>query len=155
MPFGPLGVSPGKSAWAREQAEKYEASRGAESGRLRGKPIIVLTTVGAVTGKLRKTALMRVEHDGAYAVVGSKGGAPKHPRWVFNLRANPHVELQDGPTKVDFRAHEASGAEMAEWWERAIKVWPDYAGYQKRTAREIPVFVLEPMNGDGRVGSDR
>ena len=104
-----------------------------------------MTSVGAQTGKLRKTALMRVEHDGTYAVVASKGGATKHPRWYYNLKANPHVELQDGAKTGDFRAHEATGAEKAEWWERAVMVWPDYAAYQERTDRQIPVFVLEPI----------
>ena len=146
--------APGKSAWAREQAERYEASGGTERAKLSGKPIIVLTTVGAVTGKLRKTALMRVEHDGRYAVVASRGGAAKHPKWYFNLRANPHVELQDGPTKRDYLAHEATGEEKAAWWARALKVWPDYAGYQRKTDRQIPVLVLEPMAaGDGREGT--
>ena len=137
--------APGKSAWAREQAEQFEASRGAEKGTLKGKPIVVVTSVGAQTGKLRKTALMRVEHDGTYAVVASKGGATKHPRWYYNLKASPHIELQDGAMTGDFLAHESIGAEKAEWWERALKVWPDYAGYQKRTDRQIPVFVLEPI----------
>jgi F420H(2)-dependent quinone reductase len=137
--------APSKSAWARDQAERYEASGGAEAGLLKGKPVIVLTTLGAKTGKLRKTALMRVEHDGKYAVVASKGGSATNPRWYFNLKANPLVELQDGSQKRDYRAHEAIGQEKAEWWERALKVWPDYAGYQKRTARQIPVFVLEPI----------
>ncbi|MBA2322229.1 MAG: nitroreductase family deazaflavin-dependent oxidoreductase [Deltaproteobacteria bacterium] len=137
--------APGKSAWARNQAEQFEASRGAEKGMLKGKPIVVVTSVGAQTGKLRKTALMRVEHDGSYAVVASKGGAAKHPRWYYNLKANPHVELQDGSRTGGYRAHEATGAEKAEWWARAVKVWPDYAGYQKRTERQIPVFVLEPI----------
>ena len=137
--------APGKSAWARDQAERYEASDGAQAGKLRGKPVIVLTTVGAKTGRLRKTALMRVEHEGRYAVVASKGGSATNPRWYHNLKANPHVELQDGPDRRDYRAHEATGREKAEWWERAVQVWPDYAGYQKRTARQIPVFVLEPI----------
>jgi deazaflavin-dependent oxidoreductase (nitroreductase family) len=141
--------APGKSAWAREQAERYEATGGAERGTLSGKPIIVLTTVGARTGKLRKTALMRVEHDRRYAVVASRGGAPKNPRWYFNLKANPHVELQDGPTRREYLAHEATGDEKAAWWARALEIWPDYAGYQERTERQIPVFVLEPMD-DGR-----
>ena len=109
------------------------------------KPIVVLTTVGAVTGKLRKTALMRVEHDGSYAVVASKGGAAKHPKWFFNVRENPEVELQDGDAKGDYMAHVATGAERATWWGRAVKLWPDYASYQRRTKREIPVIVLEPM----------
>jgi deazaflavin-dependent oxidoreductase (nitroreductase family) len=137
--------APGKSAWAREQAERYEATGGAEAGLLKGKPVIVLTTVGARTGKLRKTALMRVEHDGSYAVVASKGGSATNPRWYFNLKANPHVELQDGADKRDYRAHEASGQEKAEWWQRAAKVWPEYDTYQKRTTRQIPLFVLDPM----------
>jgi deazaflavin-dependent oxidoreductase (nitroreductase family) len=142
--------APGRSTWARTQAERFEASDGAEANDLRGRPIIVLTSVGAKTGKLRKTALMRVEHDGDYAVVASKGGSATNPVWVYNLRANPHVELQDGATKLDYRAREVSGDEKVAWWARAVQVWPDYAGYQKRTAREIPVFVLEPFDpGDG------
>jgi deazaflavin-dependent oxidoreductase (nitroreductase family) len=136
---------PGKSAWARDQAERYEATGGTEAGLLKGKPVIVLTTVGARTGKLRKTALMRIEHDGSYAVVASKGGSATNPRWYFNLKANAHVELQDGADKRDYRAHEASGQEKAEWWQRAVKVWPEYDTYQKRTTRQIPLFVLEPM----------
>jgi F420H(2)-dependent quinone reductase len=137
--------APGKSEWARKQAERYEQSDGAQAATLRGKPVIVLTSVGARTGKLRKTALMRVEHDGDYAVVASKGGSARNPIWYHNLKANPHVELQDGPTKRDYRARQVTGNERAVWWERAVMVWPDYAGYQKRTSREIPVFVLEPV----------
>jgi deazaflavin-dependent oxidoreductase (nitroreductase family) len=137
---------PGTSAWARRAAEKYEASAGTEANSLRGKPVIVLTSVGARTGKLRKTALMRVEHDGQYAVVASRGGSATNPAWYHNLVANPHVELQDGPAKRDYRARQATGKDKAVWWERAVKVWPDYAGYQKRTQREIPVFVLEPID---------
>jgi deazaflavin-dependent oxidoreductase (nitroreductase family) len=137
--------APGTSAWARTQAERYEASRGAQAADLRGRPIIVLTTVGAKTGLLRKTALMRVEQDGVYAVVASQGGAPRHPRWYHNLVANPHVELQDGPTTRDYLAREVSGDEKAVWWRRAVETWPAYAGYQAKTARQIPVFVLEPI----------
>jgi F420H(2)-dependent quinone reductase len=136
---------PGTAAWARRQAELFEATDGKEGGTLRGRPIIVLTSVGAKTGKLRKTALMRVEHEGVYAVVASMGGAPKHPVWYYNLRNNPHVELQDGATKLDYKAREVTGGEKAIWWERAVESWPDYASYQKRTDRQIPVFVLEPM----------
>src|SRR6201992_1307793 len=128
--------------WSREQAEKFESSGGADGGDLRGMPIILLTTVGAKTGKLRKTPLMRVEHDGEYAVVASLGGAPKHPVWYYNLTANPHVELQDGSVKQDYTAREAEGAEREAWWERAVAAWPDYANYQKKTTRIIPVFVL-------------
>lgn len=136
---------PSTSAWARKQAELYEATNGREGGDLRGRAVIVLTSVGAVTGKLRKTALMRVEHDGLYAVVASQGGAPKHPVWYYNLHKNPEVELQDGATKRDYTAREATGAEKALWWERAVQAWPDYANYQARTERQIPVFVLEPV----------
>jgi F420H(2)-dependent quinone reductase len=137
--------APGRAKWARTQAERYEATGGAEAGDLRGKPVIVLTSVGAKTGKLRKTALMRVEHDGRYAVVASLGGAPKHPVWYYNLRKEPHVELQDGPVKRDYLAREVTGEEKATWWARALEVWPDYAKYQTKTERQIPVFVLEPM----------
>jgi len=136
---------PSTSDWARKQAELYEATGGAEGGDLRGMPVIVLTTVGAKSGKLRKTALMRVEHDGDYGVVASLGGAPKHPVWYFNIKAQPHVELQDGPVKRDYIAREVTGDEKAVWWERAIAAYPPYNDYQAKTDREIPVFVLEPM----------
>jgi deazaflavin-dependent oxidoreductase (nitroreductase family) len=139
--------APSTASWARKQAERYEATAGEEANDLRGRPIIVMTSVGAKTGKLRKTPLMRVEHGGLYAVVASQGGAPKHPVWYFNLKANPHVELQDGPTKRDYLARELSGDEKAVWWERAVATWPDYAKYQARTKRQIPVFVLEPLEG--------
>lgn len=133
---------PSTSEWARTQAETYEASGGTQANELKGVPIIVLTSVGARSGKLRKTALMRVEHDGGYAVVASKGGAPSHPVWYHNLVAEPHVELQDGAERFDYLAHVAADAERAEWWDRAVGVWPDYAAYQQRTDRQIPVFVL-------------
>jgi F420H(2)-dependent quinone reductase len=136
---------PSSAAWARKQAERYEATNGGEAADLRGRPVIVLTSVGARSGKLRKTALMRVEHDGTYAVVASMGGAPKHPVWYYNLKANPHVELQDGSARRDYLAREAQGNEKATWWARAVETWPDYAKYQTRTERQIPVFVLEPM----------
>ena len=138
--------APSTAGWARKQAERYETTNGAEASLLRGRPIIVLTSIGAKTGKLRKTALMRVEHDGDYAVVASMGGAPKHPVWYYNLKANPHVELQDAETKRDFVAREVTGDEKATWWERAVATWPDYAKYQTRTTRQIPVFVLEPRD---------
>jgi deazaflavin-dependent oxidoreductase (nitroreductase family) len=134
--------APSTSGWAREQAEAYEASGGDNAGDLRGMPVIVLTTVGAKTGLLRKTALMRVEHDGEYAVVGSLGGAPKHPVWVHNIRKEPHVELQDGPDKHDYTSRETEGDEYAEWWKRAVAAYPPYADYQLKTERVIPVFVL-------------
>jgi F420H(2)-dependent quinone reductase len=136
--------APSTSAWARKQAELYEATNGEEGGDLRGRPVIVLTSVGAKTGKLRKTALMRVEHEGTYAVVASLGGAPKNPVWYHNLKKNPHVELQDGPTKRDYTAREVTGNEKVIWWKRAVVTWPDYAKYQTKTDRQIPVFVLEP-----------
>ena len=136
---------PSTSGWARTAAERYEASDGTESNTLRGRPVIVLTSVGAKSGKLRKTALMRVEHDGVYAVVASLGGAPRNPAWYHNLTKNPHVELQDGATKRDYLARELSGDEKADWWARAVEAWPDYAAYQERTSREIPVFVLDPF----------
>jgi F420H(2)-dependent quinone reductase len=137
--------APSTAGWARKQAEAYEQSGGAEAADLRGRPVIVLTSVGAKTGKLRKTALMRVEHDGVYAVVASLGGAPKHPVWYHNLKANPHVELQDGAVRRDYLAREVSGDEKAVWWARAVAAWPDYEKYQTRTDRVIPVFVLDPL----------
>jgi deazaflavin-dependent oxidoreductase (nitroreductase family) len=137
---------PSTAAWARKQAERYEATGGAEGSDLRGRPIIVLTSVGAKTGKLRKTALMRVEHEGVYAVVASLGGAPKHPVWYHNLKANPQVELQDGHIRRDYMARELTGDEKAVWWARAVEAWPDYAKYQTKTNRQIPVFVLEPVD---------
>jgi deazaflavin-dependent oxidoreductase (nitroreductase family) len=137
--------APSTSDWARKQAELYEATGGAEGGDLRGMPVIVLTTVGAKTGMLRKTALMRVEHNGVYAVVASLGGAPKHPVWYFNIVKQPHVELQDGEVKRDYLAREITGEEKAIWWERAVAAYPPYEDYQKKTEREIPLFVLEPF----------
>ena len=138
--------APSTAAWARKQAERYETTDGAEAADLRGRPVIVLTSVGAQTAKLRKTALMRVEHDGDYAVVASMGGAPRNPVWYHNLKANPHVELQDGAVKRDYLAREVVGDEKATWWERAVATWPDYAKYQAKTTRRIPVFVLEPID---------
>ncbi|MFC8528526.1 nitroreductase family deazaflavin-dependent oxidoreductase [Nocardia sp. NPDC057227] len=135
---------PSTSDWAREQAEQYENSGGTEATTLRGVPVILLTTRGAKSGKLRKTPLMRVEHGGEYAVVASLGGAPKHPVWYFNIKADPHVELRDGTETKDYTAREVTGDEKTAWWERAVAVWPDYADYQTKTSREIPVFVLEP-----------
>ena len=136
---------PGTSAWSRAQTELYEATNGEQGGDLRGRPVIVLTSVGARTGKLRKTALMRVEHEGVYAVVASLGGAPKNPAWYSNLKKTPHVELQDGPTKRDYTAREVTGDEKVVWWKRAVEAWPDYATYQTKTDRQIPVFVLDLM----------
>jgi deazaflavin-dependent oxidoreductase (nitroreductase family) len=118
------------------------SSGGTQGTELKGKPVVLLTTIGAKTGKVRKTPLMRVEHDGQYAVVASLGGAPKHPVWYYNVVKNPRVELQDGPARGDYEAREVFGEEKATWWDRAVEVWPDYADYQRKTDREIPVFVL-------------
>jgi len=139
--------APSTSDWARTQAELFEATDGAQGAELCGMPVIVLTSVGAKTGMLRKTALMRVEHEGEYAVVASLGGAPKHPVWYFNLVKNPHVELQDGAEKTDYAAREVTGAEKSVWWERAVAAYPPYADYQEATDRQIPVFVLSREDG--------
>ena len=137
---------PSSASWARDHVEKYERTGGAEGGEQQGSRVIILTYVGAKTGKLRKTPLMRVEHDGEYAVVASLGGAPQNPVWYYNLTANPHVELQDGPVKKDYQAREIHGAERETWWERAVEAWPDYANYQTKTTRLIPLFVLTPAD---------
>jgi F420H(2)-dependent quinone reductase len=139
--------APGALDWSRKQADLYESSGGTEGTTMRDLPVIVLTSVGNKSGKLRKTPLMRVEHDGRYAAVASLGGAPKHPVWYHNLVANPHVEVQDGPVKRDMVAREVFDDEKAEWWARAVEAYPDYADYQAKTERQIPVFVLEPMDG--------
>ncbi|MGN6484654.1 MAG: nitroreductase family deazaflavin-dependent oxidoreductase [Thermomicrobiales bacterium] len=146
---------PSPSAWARQQAETFEASNGQEANTLPNTdmPIILLTSVGAKSGKLRKTPLMRVEHDGDYAVVASKGGAPEHPVWYYNLKKQPHVELQDGAVKRDYRARELSGDERAIWWERSVAAYPPYSEYQTKTTRLIPVFVLEPFDPEDGSGS--
>jgi deazaflavin-dependent oxidoreductase (nitroreductase family) len=137
---------PSTSDWARENAETYMKSGGTDGTELKGKRVILLTTVGAKTGKIRKTPLMRVENDGEYAVVASLGGAPKHPVWYWNIKKNPRVELQDGEVTKDFEAREVVGEDKAVWWERAVEAWPDYADYQKKTDRQIPVFVLTPVS---------
>ncbi|MCX4767034.1 nitroreductase family deazaflavin-dependent oxidoreductase [Streptomyces sp. NBC_01275] len=141
---------PSPTQWVREQVELYERSNGAEGTTLRdtGLPVILLTTRGAKSGKIRKTPLMRVEHEGRYALVASQGGAPQHPVWYHNVKADPQVELQDGPEKQDMTAREVTGAEKSAWWERAVAAFPPYADYQKKTDREIPVFVVEVADGD-------
>lgn len=158
--------APGPVDYAREQAERYMASGGTEATELDGKPVILLTTVGARTGKLRKTPLMRVEHDGQYAIVasataaavaegeaetGPPGRAIRPPFWYYNIKKNPRVELQDGPATGDYDAREVFGEEKAIWWQRAVEVWPDYAMYLAKTECEIPVVVLIPV---GPVGKD-
>jgi deazaflavin-dependent oxidoreductase (nitroreductase family) len=136
---------PQTSNWAREQAEAIMERGDTEGTTIRGRPVILLTTVGAKSGKLRKIPLMRVEHEGEYAIVASLGGAPKHPVWYYNVVNHPHVELQDGTVTKDYLAREVHGEEKAIWWERAVAAYPDYADYQKKTSREIPVFVLTEM----------
>jgi deazaflavin-dependent oxidoreductase (nitroreductase family) len=139
---------PSSLDWVLKQVERYEASGGAEYGNLRGTDwrVVVVTSRGEKSGKLRKNPVMRVEHDGRYAAVASMGGQPQHPVWYFNMKADPHVELQDGPVKQDMIAREVTGAERDEWWRRAVAAYPPYADYQERTDRVIPVFVLEPMD---------
>jgi deazaflavin-dependent oxidoreductase (nitroreductase family) len=132
--------------WVREHADKIMESGDTEGTDMKGKPLILLTTIGAKTGKVRKTPLMRVEHDGEYAIVASLGGAPKNPVWYYNVKTHPRVELQDGPVIKDYEAREVFGDEKAAWWDRAVQAWPDYAGYQTKTDRQIPVFVLTPIN---------
>ena len=130
--------------WVRDQVAAYERSGGTEGNTLRdtGLPIIIVTTRGARTGKIRKTPLMRVEHEGEYALVASMGGAPKHPVWYFNLKADPTaVMIQDGPEAFDAEVREVDGDERAEWWERAVAAFGPYAEYQQKTDRRIPVFV--------------
>lgn len=140
---------PSTEQWVRDQVEKYESSGGTEGTTLRdtGLPVVILTTRGAKSGKIRKSPLMRVEHDGTYAVVASLGGAPKHPVWYHNVVADPRVELQDGTVRRDMKAREVTGDEKAQWWERAVAAFPAYADYQRKTDRIIPVFVLEPVPG--------
>ena len=135
---------PSARGWVRDQVEAYERSRGREANTLRdtGLPVIVVTMRGNKTGKVRKIALMRVEHDGEYALVASVGGAPKHPVWYHNLKANPdEVTIQDGPEPFTVRVREVTGDERAIWWDRAVAAFPPYADYQQKTDREIPVFV--------------
>lgn len=137
---------PSSQKWVRDQVELYEASGGTEGTTLRdtGLPVVIMTNRGASTGRLRKTPVMRVEHDGRYMAVASQGGAPTHPAWYRNLLADPHVELQDGPVRQDMVARELHGAERDEWWERAVAAFPPYARYQEKTDRTIPVLLLEP-----------
>jgi deazaflavin-dependent oxidoreductase (nitroreductase family) len=139
--------APSESDFARNQVDLYESSGGTEgTTNPGGEPVIVLTSVGAKSGKLRKSPLMRVEHDGEYAVVASLGGAPKNPVWYYNVVANPHVELQDGPVKKDYQAREVHGEEYETWFKRAVAAWPDYAEYTKKTTRIMPIFVLTPLD---------
>lgn len=133
--------------WVREQVEEYEASGGAKANTLRetGIPIIVMTTIGHKSGLVRKVPLMRVEHEGAYALIASKGGAPAHPGWYHNLIANATVKVQDGPSPFEAQARLVTGDERAEWFERGVAAFPPYAEYQAKTDREIPVFIAGPQ----------
>lgn len=137
---------PSPTQWVREQVATYEATDGREANVLRGHPewpIVVITSRGAESGKLRKNPVMRVEHDGVYAAVASKGGAPEHPAWYHNFMAHPEIDLQDGPEPHTYRSRVAEGAERAEWWERSVAQYAPYAEYQEKTDREIPLFLLE------------
>ncbi|MFC0107347.1 nitroreductase family deazaflavin-dependent oxidoreductase [Kibdelosporangium aridum] len=137
---------PSTADYARDQVALYEDTNGQQGGDMQGRPVIILTTRGAKSGKIRKTPLMRVEHDGKYAVVASLGGAPQNPQWYANVKLNPRVELQDGAERREYEAREVEGAEREQWWDRAVEAWPDYAVYQTKTDRVIPVFVLEPVS---------
>lgn len=138
---------PSSSDWVREQVETYEKSGGTKANTLldRGLLVVVVTYLGRKSGKIRKIALMRVEHDGKYALVASKGGAPEHPEWFYSLRDNPTVEIQDGPEPHDYHVRIVEGDERTEWWDRSVAAYPDYADYQVKTDRLIPVFVAEPV----------
>jgi deazaflavin-dependent oxidoreductase (nitroreductase family) len=137
---------PSASGWVRDQVDTYEATKGREANTLRetGIPVIIVTSLGASTGKIRKFALMRVEHEGEYALVASMGGAPDHPGWYHNLVAEPLVMLQDGPEPHDYTTHIAEGDERERWWTRAVGVFAPYADYQDKTGRIIPVFIATP-----------
>ena len=140
---------PSAAQWVRDQVEAYERSGGTEANMLRGHsewPIVVITSRGHKSGKLRKNPVMRVEKDGVYAAVASQGGAPEHPTWYHNFVADPHVDLQDGPEPREYVARLAEGDERAEWWERCVAQYAPYAEYQEKTDREIPVFLLEPVS---------
>jgi F420H(2)-dependent quinone reductase len=140
---------PSTEQWVRDQVEAYERSGGQQADTLQdnGHPIVVITSVGAKSGNLRKNPVMRVERDGRYVAIASQGGAPEHPRWYYNFVAHPEVDLQDGPEVHTYRARLLSGDERTEWWDYAVQTWPTYGEYQKRTDREIPVFLLERVEG--------
>jgi deazaflavin-dependent oxidoreductase (nitroreductase family) len=137
---------PSPEKWVRDQIEAYESSGGTRGNTLRdtGLPVVIVTSIGAQSGKIRKAALMRVEYDGRYALVASQGGAPKHPTWYFNLLRDPHIELQDGPVPQDMTVRLLEGDERAEWWDRAVESFPNYAVYRTWSDRLIPVFLAEP-----------
>ena len=136
---------PSPRGWTRNQVEEIERTGTTASVHILGLPVVLLTMVGAKSGAVRKVPLMRVEHDGLYAAVASMGGAPDHPQWYHNLRRNPLIDLQDGTEVSSRRARELHGAERDEWWDRCVEAFPNYAEYQRKTDRLIPVFVLEPI----------
>ena len=138
--------APSPTGWVRTQVEKVEAAGTTDVVDIMGMPVVLLTMRGAKSGKLRKVPLMRVEHNGVYAAVASYGGSPQHPVWYHNVVAHPEVELQDGPEPHTYRARIAEGEERAIWWKRAVEVYAPYAGYQEKTDREIPVFLLERVS---------
>jgi deazaflavin-dependent oxidoreductase (nitroreductase family) len=137
---------PAADAWTRDHVALIESSGGTEGTTMRGMPVVVVTMLGARSGKVRKVVVMRVEHEGTYAVVASLGGAPRNPVWYHNMLAHPQVELQDGPARGDYAVREVTGTERDVWWERAVAAYPEYADYQTRTDRVIPVLVLEPLD---------
>ncbi|RYB89160.1 nitroreductase family deazaflavin-dependent oxidoreductase [Nocardioides glacieisoli] len=136
---------PSATEWVRKNVEEYEASNGEEGGTLPGTPypVVVITSVGASSGNLRKNPVMRVERDGAYLAVASKGGAPDDPAWADNFRKHPEVDLQDKAEKHTYRVRELDGAEYDDWWKHAVATWSTYADYKKKTDRKIPLFLLE------------
>jgi deazaflavin-dependent oxidoreductase (nitroreductase family) len=139
---------PSKAQWVRDQVEKFEATDGQEANTLRDSddPIVVITSVGAKSGNLRKNPVMRVERDGIYVAIASKGGADDQPEWYYNFVAHPEVELQDGPVKKTYAVELVEGEERADLWQLAVDTWDTYASYQKKTEREIPVFKLTPID---------
>ncbi|MFW6868336.1 nitroreductase family deazaflavin-dependent oxidoreductase [Nocardioides sp. CPCC 206347] len=139
---------PSSTQWVRDQVAEYEASGGTKANTLQGSkdPIVVITSVGAKSGNLRKNPVMRVEKDGVYVAIASKGGAPDNPAWYDNFVAHPEVDLQDGPEAKSYRARLVEGEERTQWWDHAVATWSTYASYQEKTDREIPVFVLEPID---------
>jgi F420H(2)-dependent quinone reductase len=144
MPLeGTYEISPVE--WVRDQTEKILEAGTTDAAKIQGRDVVLVTIRGAKSGKLWYVPLMRVEHDGVYAIVASVGGAPKHPTWYGNVTVNPHVELQDGTVKAEYMAREVTDEEKAIWWERAVEAYPSYADYQKKTERQIPVLVLEPI----------
>jgi len=139
---------PSSQKWVRDNVAEFEASNGTKGNVLPGTndPIVVITSIGAKSGKVRKNPVMRVERDGKYLAIASKGGAPENPSWYANYVAHPEVDLQDGPVKKSYRARILTGDERADWWQHAVNTWSTYAEYQQKTDREIPVFLLEPIN---------